>query len=188
MSLVRITAVALVALTLGSAGMAAAQDGPPAGTPVVYINSQAIMQAAPGAVEAQTTFERERDAWQTELETDAAVIDSLQQDYARQEVMLSPQAKEQKLTEIRSRRQEIVTKQQDLENRSRQRYTELIQPIVNRVTGAIEQVRSERNYSVVLDVTSQSIVAADPALEVTDLVIQRLGGTVPPAAAPGGTP
>ena len=185
MSLVRITAVALAALVLGSVGTAAAQGGPPAGTPVVYINSQAILQAAPGAAEAQRTFQRELDEWQADLQKDAAVIDSLQQDYLRQEVMLSPQAREQKQEAIRSRQQEAVTKQRELENRARQRQGELLQPILDRVTSTIDALRAERNYSIVLDVTSQGVVAADPALDVTDLVVQRLGGAAP---ASEGTP
>jgi outer membrane protein len=187
MSLVRITAVALVALTLGSVGTAAAQDGPPAGTPVVYINSQEVVQAAPGAAEAQRTFQRELDEWQTDLRTDAAVLDSLFQDYRRQEVMLSPQAKEQKQTELRGRQQELTTKQQELETRAQQRQGELLQPILDRVTRTIEQLRAERNYAIILDSQSPGVVAADPALDVTGLVIQRLGGAAP-AQAPGGTP
>ncbi len=189
MSLVRITAVALAALTLGPVGTAAAQDAPPAGTPVVYINSQEVVQAAPGATEAQRTFEREVADWRTEIQTGVARRDSLVQDYQRQEVMLSPQAKEQKQTEIRSLEQELQTKQQELNNRAVQRQNELLQPILDRVTRTIEQVRAERNYAVILDSQSPGVVAADPALDVTDLVIQRLGSSAPaPAAAPEGTP
>lgn len=185
MSFDRTTAVALAALTLGAVGTAAAQNGPPAGTAIVYINSQEILQAAPGSAEAQRTFDRELTEWRTQLEADAAVLDSLLRDYERQEVMLSPQAKEQKQTELRSRQQEIQTKQQDLNTRARQRQGELLQPILAKVSGAIEQLRAERNYSVVLDAASEGVVAADPALEVTQLVIQRLGGT---PAVPGDTP
>ncbi|MFO7588258.1 MAG: OmpH family outer membrane protein [Gemmatimonadota bacterium] len=185
MCFARSISVALAALMLGTVGTAAAQDGPPTGTTVVYLDSQEILQAAPGSAEAQRTFDRELTEWRRELEVDAATLDSLVRDYQRQEVMLSPQAKEQKQTELRSRQQELATKRGELETRARQRQGELLQPILDRVRGVIEQVRAERNYSMVFDVQTDGVIAADPALDVTDLVVRRLGGT---PVAPGGTP
>ena len=74
---------------------AVAQGTPAAGTPVVYVRGQMILQAAPGAAEAARTFERELADMRTQLQEQAAVVDSMLQDYQRQEVLLSPQAKDQ---------------------------------------------------------------------------------------------
>ncbi|MDT8435277.1 MAG: OmpH family outer membrane protein [Gemmatimonadota bacterium] len=184
MSFVRMTGAACAALVLGVASSAAAQDLPPSGSSFVYLNSARVMQAAPGSADAQRTFDQELTRWRSELDTEVAVVDSLVRDYQRQEVMLSPQAKEQKQSEIREKQQALQTKRLELENRARERQEELLRPIIDRVTDMIEQIRAANGYAIVLDLASESVVAADPALDITDVVIQRLGAAPATPAAP----
>ena len=95
MALTRWIPMAGVLLVFSVSG-AFAQGSPAPGTPVVYVRGQVILQAAPGAAEAARTFERELADMRTELQQQAAIVDSMLQDYQRQEVLLSPQAKETK--------------------------------------------------------------------------------------------
>ena len=185
MYLVRMTTAAFAALILVGVPSAFAQSSPPAGTTFVYLNSAEILQAAPGSADAQRTFDRELGEWRTELEQQAAVVDSLLRDYQRQEVMLSPQAKEQKQGEIASRQQELQNRRLELENQAQQRQQELLRPILENVTGLIEQIRSDNNYAMVFDISTEGVVAADPSLDITALVMQRMGAAAP---ASGGTP
>ncbi len=185
MYLVRVTASAIAAIALVAVSPAIAQNTPPSGSTFVYLNSARILQAAPGSADAQRTFDRELGEWRSELERQAAVVDSLLRDYQRQEVMLSPQAKEDKQREIQTRQQELQNRRLELENQAQTRQQELLRPILENVTGLIEQIRSENNYAMVFDISTEGVVAADPGLDITDLVIQRMGGSAPAA---GGTP
>ena len=185
MYLFRKTAAAFAAIALVAVSPADAQNVPPAGTTFVYLNSAAILQAAPGSEDAQRTFDRELGEWRTELELQAATVDSLLRDYQRQEVMLSPQAKEQKQGDIQTRQQELQNRRLELENTAQQRQQELLRPILENVTGLIEQIRSENNYAMVFDISTEGVVAAAPELDITDIVMQRLGASAPAA---GGTP
>jgi len=185
MYLVRMTAAAFMAFSLVAVSPADAQNVPPAGTTFVYLNSAAILQAAPGSADAQRTFDRELGEWRTELELQAAAVDSLLRDYQRQEVMLSPQAKEQKQTEIQTLQQELQNRRLELENQAQQRQQELLRPILENVTGLIEQIRTENSYSMVFDISTEGVVAAAPELDITEIVMQRLGTSAPAA---GGTP
>ena len=185
MYVVRMTAAALAAFIFVGASTSVAQTTPPAGTTFVYLNSAEILQAAPGSADAQRTFDRELGEWRTELERQAAVVDSLMRDYQRQEVMLSPQAKEEKQTEIRTRQRELQNRRLELENQALQRQQELLRPIYDSVNSMIEQIRSENNYSMVFDLSADGVVAADPSLDITALVMQRMGTSAPAA---GGTP
>ena len=151
------------------------QDGPPAGTTFVYLNSADIIQATPGSVEAQRTFEREIADMRTELQTQATAVDSLLRDYQRQEALLSPQAKEQKQGEIRSLQSQLEQRRLEMENEAGQRQQDLLRPILERVSGVIESIRGERNYAMVFDISTEGVVAADPLLDITDLVKARLG-------------
>jgi outer membrane protein len=185
MSFSRRIGAALLGLLI-IAGPALAQDGPPTGTTVVYLRSAQIVQNAPGSTEAQRTFERELGEARTELQQQAAVVDSMMQDYQRQEVLLSPQAKTQKEQEIRDLQTELANRQRELDTSLQQRQQDLLQPILDRVAGVIEQIRTERGYSIVLDASTEGVVAADTTLDITALVMSELGQdvAVPPTPAP----
>lgn len=159
------------------------QDGPPVGTTFVYLNSADIIQSTPGSTEAQRTFEREIADMRTELQTQASAVDSLLRDYQRQEALLSPQAKDQKQGEIRTLQANLETRRQEMETQAGQRQQELLRPILERVSGVIETIRSERNYAMVFDISTEGVVAADPSLDITDIVKARLGATDSTAAA-----
>ncbi len=179
-------------LTLGAVALALvaqevqAQGTPPSGTPVVYVRGQVILQAAPGAAEAARTFERELADMRTELQQQAAVVDSMLQDYQRQEVLLSPQAKETKQQEILNLRNQLTQRQGEMDTQAQQRQQELLGPILEQVGDAIEAIRSENGYAIVLDASKEGLVAADTTLDITDTVLSRLGVTAPPPAPEAG--
>ncbi|MFV1979613.1 MAG: OmpH family outer membrane protein [Rhodothermia bacterium] len=171
------------AVLLFSVSPLVGQDGPPAGTTFVYLNSADIIQSTPGSVEAQRTFEREIADMRTELQTQATAVDSLLRDYQRQESLLSPQAKEQKQGEIRNLQAQLETRRQEMETQAGQRQQDLLRPILERVSGVIESIRGERNYAMVFDISTEGVVAADPSLDITDLVKTRLGAAADSTAA-----
>lgn len=174
MSQLRVVSTAALVL-LVMAGSAVAQDGPPSGSTFVFLNSAEIIQSTPGAAEAQRTFDQEIADRRTELQEEAAVVDSLVRDYQQQEELLSPQAKEQKQQEIRSRQQALQTRRLEMESELGERQQELLQPILERVSGVIEEIRAERDYAMVFDISTEGVVAADPSLDITELVKSRLG-------------
>jgi len=184
MALTRWFALATVALTL-VAQSAQAQGTPASGTPVVYVRGQQILQTAPGAAEAARTFERELADMRTRLQEEAAVVDSMLQDYQRQEVLLSPQAKEQKQAEIVNLRNQLQQRQGEMDAEAQQRQQELLGPILEQVGSVIEAIRTENNYSIVLDASKEGLVAADTMLDITNTVLSRLGAAAPPPEPAG---
>lgn len=170
----RIAPVFMTGLLIGGAGVAEAQTGPPADAKIVYVNVQDIVQRAPGANEARATFEQELESYRQELQALTVAIDSMVADYQRQEVMLSPQAKTDKQQEILTRQQELQNRNTELNAQAEQRQQELLQPIFERVNGVIEQIRAENGYYMVIDVAGAGIVAADTRLDITNVVNERV--------------
>lgn len=175
------TAAALAACMVLVAGPLRAQQVPTGGG-FVYLNSQEVLTQAPGSNEAQRTFERELAEMQSELQTRASVLDSLVRDYQRQEVLLSPQAREEKQAEIRTKQQELQSRRAELDSRARQRQQELLKPILDRVSAVIEEMRRENGWPMVFDVSAEGVVAADPSLDITARVIDRLRQGAPDTA------
>ena len=187
------------ALALGSliAGPLAAQELPgapaalevvplpPEGTPIVYVNTQAILPVAPGADSAGVAFQRLSDEFESELDSLAVEINSLIETY-QQQSLLDPAGRQQKEQEIRDRQQQATTRQQELMGELDRRRAALLEPIVVRVNEVIEEIRAERSYSIVLDVAA-GVVAADTSLDITTSVLERLGVDLADLSAlPGG--
>lgn len=147
---------------------------PPDGTQFVYINSQQIIENAPGASEAQQTWQEELTRYQEELESLSAELDSLQQAYQQQEGMLSEEAREERQQEIVEKQDQLQERRAELDQQASQRQQELLNPILQEVQGIIEQVRQERGYTMVFDASAAGLLAADPGLDITDLVLQRM--------------
>lgn len=158
---------------------------PPAGTSMVFVNTGAILPIAPGADAAQAQFQTELEGYQRELAGLATELDSLVAQYRRQEAMLDPAAKEQRQQEILDRQQAAQNRQFQLEQQSETRRAELLQPILDNVRDIIEQIRAEREYSIVFDVAESGVIAADPRLDITEAVLARLGVDPPADSIPG---
>lgn len=175
-------------LALPLSGQGDAAEDPPvpaAGSPLVFVNTAVILPVAPGAEAAQTTFQAELAEYQTELEGLASRIDSMLVEYRRQESMMDAAAKETRQQEILQLQQSARNRQFELETQSEQRRATLLEPIFDNVREVIETIRAERSYSVVIDINEPGVVAYDPALDITNAVLERLGVSPPPAAGPG---
>ena len=179
----RLTAAALAAfLATGlGAGHLAAQEGeaaqpapPPQNTQFVYIDSQQILQQAPGASEAQQTWSRELAQYRSEVQQLATEIDSMQSNLEQQREMLNQAAIERRQQEIARKQQELRQRAQELEQRAAQRQQELLGPILDQVRTVIAEIREEQGYTMVFDASAAGVLAADPRLDITDLVIRRL--------------
>ena len=98
---------------------------------------------------------------------------------------MSPEAKANREQQLQAKLDEYQQRTTQLQEVANQRRAALIQPVMDNITTTIETIREEGAYSLILDVAAGSIISADPALDLTQLVIQRLQADV--GAAPAGT-
>ena len=144
---------------------------------IVFINSQQVIAAAPGAREAQSTLEREMTDLRTQVQQMESTLDSMMTTYEQRQVMLSPEARREMQDSIRTRQREFQGRAQQFEQQMQARQAELLQPIMARVQQVIDALRAERGYSLVLDAAEGGLISADPALDVTQEVLSRLRAT-----------
>lgn len=142
-----------------------------------YIDSEEIIKAAPGYTEANDAFNRTATAWRDSLDTKRTELQTLFDDYKAQEVILSPEKKTEKQQEMLSLEQEIQLYFQakfGQEGEAAVKQAELMKPIIDRVNDVIEQTRREESYALIFDLNDGALVAGDPALNITQQVIDRL--------------
>jgi outer membrane protein len=166
----RRTSFALMALAfLLTAGSVEAQT-----LKIAYVNSQEILMNAPGAEAAQQQFDQEMAGYQSEISQLETELNNLETALQQQQLTLSPEAKANREQQLQSKFQEYQQRTTQLQELANQRRAALIQPVMDNITAVIEQIREEGAYSLILDAAAGSIVSADPALDLTQQVIDRL--------------
>lgn len=174
----RFVLVCLAALAAApSAALAQGPSAAPAGpAKIAFINSREILQKTPGYAVAESTYLKEVDGFRTELQRLQTALDSAAQAFDQQSLVLSPATRRVRQDSLRAMQQRMEQRNNELQDRARQREQDLLAPIQARVNSVIQGIRAELNYSLILDADAPGgiIVAADPALNITAKVLQRL--------------
>lgn len=148
---------------------------------VGFINSEAIVQQAPGYQAALQQFQSELQQMEQQFQPRNAELEQMIADYQAQALALSDTAKAMREEAIAQKQQQVQQEANQMQQQAQQRQAQLMQPVMDRVSEAIEAVRVDGNYALIFDVAAGGLVAADPELDLTETVIARLN-----TAAPGG--
>ncbi len=151
---------------------------------IAYINSQEILASAPGAKEAQAQFDKDMQNYNAEAQQLRDELSKMQQDFQAQELTLSKEAKANRQQQIQQKTQQAQQRMQELDQQAQQRRQELVQPVMDKINAVIDKIRTEGNYSFILDAAAGSILSADPSLDLTQEVIRRLKTAADTAKAP----
>jgi outer membrane protein len=152
---------------------------------IAYVDSEELVRQAPGYEEAKQAFDRATQVWTDSLTLKRNELQTLFEDYKKQEVILSPEKKTEKQEEmlrLEQQAQQYFQTKFGPDGEAAARQAELMKPIIDRVNVAIDEVRAEGGYALIFDLNDGALVAGDPALNITDEVVQRLRGSQ--AAAP----
>ncbi len=159
-------AFAMSALGAASLGAQAARLG--------YVDSQAVLAEYAPAQEARAQLETARQEIESELQMLNSGLQVAVNEYQQQAMSMTPEARQGREQELARQNQALQSRTQELDIQFQQRQAELLQPITDRITAVIEEIRVEGNYTMILDRASQVILAADPALDLTQDVMSRL--------------
>ena len=166
---VRAAIVAALGLALFAVPGRAQQAASPK---IVYVNTQALLDVAPGRAAAESTYKEESTAWSDELNKMSQDIQTMITDYQKAEPTLTDAAKQMRQKAIQAKQQAFAQRQNTLNQQAQERQSDLMAPVMQSVKDMLEKVREERGYSLILD--SQAVVAEDKNLDITDDVVARL--------------
>lgn len=170
----------LAAATAAAAAPAQAQAG---GLKVGFVNSQRILAETPGLQSAQATLQRELPGFRAGVDSLEQRFNAAQQAFQQQQGSLTAQAREQRQNELAQQYQALQQRAQQAQERAAQRQEQLVGPVMQQINQAIEAVRREGGYTMVIDSSTGGILAVDPAADLTERVLARVrGGAAAPAA------
>lgn len=170
-TLIRSTWAAAAAVLIAAPAMAQTPS-------IVFINSDQVMAQAPSLQAARQQMQGEIQALEQqarqELEPLQAEVQQMMTQFQQQQQMLASDKRREQQQAIAAKQQELQQKAAAWDQRAQERQQELLAPVLERINEAIEDLREERGYAFILDVAAGGVVAADPSLDVTGEVVERL--------------
>jgi outer membrane protein len=181
-----------LALVAALSGRASAQ-----GQKFAYIQSSILLDQAPGRAEAEAQFVKETDVFKEQIKRMSDSLNAMVAAFEKKQASLTAVQRETQGKEIQAKEASYQTRTRELEQKANQRQSELVQPILDKIKLAIEDIRIEGGYSMIFNADQGSpIVALDKNLNVTDRVLSKLRSapataakapaTGAPAPAPSG--
>src|SRR5215207_7589543 len=160
------------------------------GVKVAYVQTSVLLEQAPGRAEAEAQFEKETGTYRDQIKRMSDSLNTMVSSFEQRQASLAAAAREAQAKNITSKQQEYQRRTQELEQKAQGRQNELVQPILDKIKAAIEEVRVEGGYAMIFNADQGSpIVAVDKSLNVTDRVLTKLKGTTAAAPRPSaGTP
>jgi outer membrane protein len=184
-SMLRATVIALVLSSV--AGVAHGQ-----GIKIAFVNSQALMPAAPGYAAAESTLSKEGEGFRTTLQKLQDSVNAMLTKYQKDEPTLTAAVKDTRQKAIQTLETDLQAKQLQFQQQFAQRQNEVMAPVTDAVKKVLDDIREEGGYAMILDNApgASNIVSADKNLDITDKVISRLRATAAttkavPTAKPG---
>ncbi len=140
-----------------------------------YVNTAEIIQAMPEIIQAQQTLEQYAQQLEQQLQAMMEEYEKKLSELQQNQDVWPDAVKEIKvkeLTDLQMRIQEFQLKAQE---NLQLKQAELMQPILDKVRTAIEQVAKERGIDYVFDASSGVLLVMPPSDDLTPYVKQKLG-------------
>ena len=152
---------------------------------VAYVQTALLLDQAPGRAEAEAQFDKETGTYRDQIKRMSDSLNAMVAAFEKRQATLAAAARESQAKDISAKQAEYQRRTQELEQKAQGRQNELVQPILDKIKQAIEDVRVEGGYAMIFNADQGSpIVAVDKSLNVTDRVLAKLKGTTAAAPAP----
>jgi outer membrane protein len=142
-----------------------------------YIDSYRIRKEFAEFKEAQGKFDKEVITWQAELDSMRQDLEAAAEEYQRQRLILSEEARRRKEDELRlaeTKFQETTNTVFGPDGQAERRNAELVKPILDKINAVLEKVAIENNYDYIFDAVDGNIAYAKKDFDLTDLVLEEL--------------
>jgi outer membrane protein len=163
----------LLALALLAGGASASAQAPKFG----YVNTDKVLAGIPAASRALQELQTAAGAYQTRADSLGRQFQSMQQAYNNLPVTTTAERRTQEQQRLQTTSQQFQQQLQPLQQAAEQREQALqliVQPYVRRIPEIVEQIRTQQGYSMIFSVGESGLIAADPSLDLSDTVRQRL--------------
>lgn len=144
-----------------------------------FVDMEYIMNNMPAYEAAQEQLQQQSAQWEKEIQDIYKEVEQLYKNYQKESVFLSQEMKnerEDEIIEIEGKAKSLQRKYFGPDGKMNQRQEELIQPIQEKVSNAIQEIADEENIDAVFDKSGNAgVVYVKPAQDISDDVLEQLG-------------
>jgi outer membrane protein len=140
-----------------------------------FVDMPRIMKATGIAEKAEAKARQGIAAAESKLEAEQQAIVKLQQDYKRDEAIMSESQRKSKQQALQSRMQAYQKMAVDQQNKLKKSQMELAREELKPVQKAIGKIAEEEGLNAVFDRSESGLIFIDRNMDLTDRVIKRLG-------------
>ena len=140
-----------------------------------FVDMPRIMEATGIAKKSEAEAKQGIAEAQTKLEAEQQAIVKLQQDYKRDEAIMSESQRKSKQKALQSRMQAYQQMAVDLQNKLKKSQMEFARVALKPVQKAIGKIAEEEGLNAVFDRSESGLVFIDKNMDLTDRVIKSLG-------------
>lgn len=143
------------------------------------VDMEYIMKNIPAYETANEQLNQISKKWQSEVETQMKEVEKLYKNYQTELVFLTDEMKTKREDEIVAKEkeaQELKRKYFGTDGELFKKRQSLMKPIQDEVYTAIQEISAEKDLSMVFDKSSSmNIIFTSPKLDISDLVLKKLG-------------
>jgi outer membrane protein len=179
-ALVSVMAVAAVAvLVSGSAAQAPAPaPAPAAATPtnglpkIGYIDVQRVLARSAAGVAAREQLEKERATIQKDMDTRRQELEKLRDEIEKKGALMTADARREKQETFERKRRDAARAADDYQKELEKKEGQLLQRVLQEVSGVIEKVGKEKNYYMIVEKRNAGVLYAATDADLTDEIIR----------------
>jgi outer membrane protein len=161
----------LIAIVIGSSTVNAQK--------IAYVDMDYILKAIPAYQRAQKQLDDISATWQKDIEVKMAEVSKMYNSFQSEQVLLTEQLKEQRMTAIESKEKEIKQLQKDKFGPNGELFKkrqELIKPIQDQVYNEIQKMATEKKFDFIFDkANGPYMLYTNPLFDKSDEILQGLG-------------
>lgn len=140
-----------------------------------YTNQEAILANMPEMEQVRATLREETQQQRQELQQEQQELQEKVAKYQKQQALLSEERKSEREQELRQMQQELQQSMQERDQYLSKREAELMQPLLDKLQTAINEIAESRGLDVVLRTQALLYVNEDNVVDITPAVADQLG-------------
>lgn len=144
-----------------------------------YVDTDYILSKMPEYKEAQAEIDKISKGWQDEIQNKYKEIEGMYNSFKAEEVLLTKEMKEERLSEIHTMENEVKEYQKKIfgyEGLFFLKKKELVKPVQEKVFDAVQKVAKNKKLHFIFDKAGDMVmIYTDPIHDYTDYVLEELG-------------
>jgi len=141
---------------------------------VGYVDSAKLLNGYKGMIEARKEYDKKRSVWQANIDTLTLEVENAIKKYSRDQALGTDKEKQLAKDLIQSRQKQLIDYQSAIKQNAAQEEERLNQGVFTTVNTFLLRYGKKHAYKMVLVAANGNIAYADPAMEITDQVVEEL--------------